>query len=105
MNAETPLILVPATVIAALPTYRDAVRECWARRTRINLMQRTVAEETGAYASHFAEYLSADPSKRDMPAKLIPAFERACGNHAVTQWLVQQAGLRALQAEVPHHPV
>jgi hypothetical protein len=85
--------LLEAQVIAAIATYRDAVRLCWMMRRRRSMTQRQLAEETGSYASHTTDYLSADESRRDLPAARINAFEIACGNRAITQWLAREAGV------------
>lgn len=89
--------LLPRDLIMAAPTFREACRLCWMKRTRRNLMQRTVAEETGMRPSHITEYLSADPAKREMPARYIAAFEVSMGNRAITQWLAWQASLTILE--------
>jgi hypothetical protein len=58
------------------------------------MTQRQLAEETGAYASHITDYISADESKRELPAKRINAFELSCGNRAISQWIAHRAGLQ-----------
>lgn len=35
--------------------------------------------------------------QRDLPAKAIYAFEWACGNTAITQWIAAQAKLTVLE--------
>tara|TARA_R110000868_G_scaffold162851_1_gene394381 strand:+ start:1375 stop:1584 length:210 start_codon:yes stop_codon:yes gene_type:complete len=61
------------------------------------MTNRQLAEECGCYASHLSDYLADDESKREMPAKMIPAFETSCGNRAITQWLAGQAHLTILE--------
>lgn len=89
--------LVPVDVVAGLATYRDAVRMCWQLRLRTSLTKRVLAEEAGLYASHVSDYLSALDSKRELPAKHVPAIEVACGNRVITQWLVRQANLTLME--------
>jgi hypothetical protein len=86
--------LLDAQVIAAIASYRDAVRLCWMTRRRRSMTQRQLAEETGSYASHITDYLAEDEWRRDLPAARINAFEIACGNRAITQWLAREAGLQ-----------
>lgn len=89
--------LVPLDVVASATTYRDAVRLCWQMRLRTSLTRRALAEEAGLYASHVTDYLSAEYSKRELPAKHIAAMEVACGNRMITQWLAMQAKLTILE--------
>jgi hypothetical protein len=92
-----PRLLDPQ-LIATVHTYRDAVRLCWTVRSRPGMTQRQIAEETGAYASHINDYISADESKRELPAKRINAFELSCGNRAISQWVAHRAGLQVSYA-------
>jgi hypothetical protein len=89
--------LISQEVLAGITTYREAVRVCWDLRTRRQLVRRTLAEEASLYASHVSDYLSDDDSRRELPAKHIAAFEVACGNRAVSQWLAKQAHLTILE--------
>jgi hypothetical protein len=86
--------LLPTDLIAAIPTYREAVRACWAHRRRVNMTARQLAEEAVLYASHVSDYLSADETRRDLPARHIPSVEAVCENHVITQWLAHQSALR-----------
>ena len=89
--------VVPAEAIKLAKSYREDVRLCWALRRVKGMKKRTAAEECGLYVSHVSEYLSDDDSKRDMPAKYIPAFEALAGNTAISQWLAAQARLTVLE--------
>jgi integrase len=94
--------VVPPDVIARIPDYRSAVRFCWANRRRTKMTMRILAEEAGLYAPHVTCYL-ADPKlqrkhQRDLPGSCIKAFESACGNTAISQWLAMQAQLTVLEA-------
>jgi len=89
--------LVDPEVVGACRSYRQAVRACWMLRTRRSLTQRLLADEAGLYASHVTDYVSEDESKRELPAKHINAFELACGNRFVSQWLARQASLTVLE--------
>lgn len=86
--------LVDLEVVRACRSYREAVRACWDLRTRRSLTKRQLAEEIESYPSHVTDYTHQDddPSRRDLPAKRINAFEIACGNRLITQWQALQAG-------------
>jgi len=89
--------LVPHNTVSLCTTYRQVVAMCHQLRTRTRMTNRQLAEETGCYPSHLSDYLSDDDHKREMPAKHIAAFETACGNRAITQWLAAQANLTILE--------
>lgn len=89
--------LMAVALIEECPSYREAVRRCWANRTRPRMTKRQLAEETGCYASHITDYLSEDPAKRDLPAKHIADFETACGNRFISQWIARQSQLTVLE--------
>jgi hypothetical protein len=82
--------LVPAHLVEQCKTFREAVRLCWAQRTRVNLTRARLAEEAGLYASHVTDYLSPEEVRRELPAKKIDAVERVLGNRAITQWMLLQ---------------
>ncbi|MFC5498149.1 hypothetical protein ACFPOE_11435 [Caenimonas terrae] len=85
--------LVSSEIVAAAKSYRDAVRACWHLRTRRSLTKRALAEEAVLYASHVSDYVSDNNNKRELPARYINAFEIACGNRFISQWLARQARL------------
>ncbi len=85
--------LLPMHLVAGVSGFRGAVRLCWEQRIRPRMTQAQLAEEAGLYCSHVSDYLSADPTRRDLPAHCIQAVEVACGNRAITQWMVLQAQL------------
>lgn len=89
--------LVDASVIEGVKTYREAVRLCWLLRKRKNLTKRMLAEEAGLYASHVNDYLSESDTKRELPARYINKVELACGNRAISQWVIGQASLTILE--------
>lgn len=89
--------LMTVEAISGARSYREAVRLCWLERTRKNLTGRVLAEESGTYPSHVCECLSEDEKRRELPAKHINAFEIACGNRAISQWLAAQAQLTILE--------
>lgn len=70
---------------------------CWIKRQNKTMTQRTLAEMAGLYPSQVSDYLSDDDTRREMPAKYIPAFERVCGNTAISQWLAWQAKLTVME--------
>jgi hypothetical protein len=88
---------VSPEVLAGVLTYREAVRVCWQLRTRRNMTQRVLAEESLLYASHVTDYLSDKDAKRELPAKHVAAFEVACGNRVISQWLAREAHLTILE--------
>lgn len=94
--------VVPPDVIARIPSYREAVRFCWANRRRMKMTKTMLAEEAGLYAPHVTCYL-ADPAllrkhKRDLPGDAVEAFQLACGNTAISQWLAMRVKLNVLEA-------
>lgn len=89
--------LISQEALGGIVTYRDAVRACWALRTRRNLTHRMLAVEAMLYASHVSDYLAESETKRELPAKHIAAFEESCGNRAISQWLARQAHLTILE--------
>lgn len=90
-------VMVPTADIDACKTYREAVIACWDKRNRPQLTKRQLAEETGCYASHITDYLSADPAKRDLPARHIAEFEASCGNRFISQWIARRSELTVLE--------
>jgi hypothetical protein len=89
--------MVATAEIDAVKTYRGAVLACWAARNRPHLTKRQLAEEVGCYASHITDYLSADPAKRDLPARHIAEFEASCGNRFISQWIARRSELTVLE--------
>lgn len=89
--------VVPPALIRECNDYRSAVKLCWQLRRVRNMTQRSLAEEAGLYAPHVTCYLYDSKRQRDLPAWAIRAFELACGNTAITQWLNQGAKLTILE--------
>ena len=105
--------LVALDLVDACLSYREAVRACWDLRTRRSLTHRVLTDEVNdmslpaevdgkLYPSHVSDYLNQRPNKRDLPAKHINAFELACGNRFVSQWLARQAQLTILEQFIEH---
>jgi predicted transcriptional regulator len=89
---------VDQELVRACRSYREAVKMCWNLRTRRNLTQRLLAEETGLYASHVSDYISGDDkARRQLPAESINPVEISCGNRFITQWLNLQAQVTVLE--------
>jgi transcriptional regulator with XRE-family HTH domain len=63
------------------------------------MTQRQLACEAGLRPQLITDYLNADdrPSRRDLPAERIAAFEAICGNTLVTQWLAARGTLTTLE--------
>ena len=89
--------IVSGDVVGACKTYRDAVRMCWSLRVRNKMSKTAYAAEVGCYPSHLSGYVSEDEGRRQLPAEFVAAFEVACGNRCVTQWLAAQANLTILE--------
>jgi hypothetical protein len=90
--------IVAPNLVAQCATYRDAVRLCFSLRNVTTLCARSVSEACGAHPPHMSEYL-AHQGRRDMPAKYATAFQIACGNSAISQWMAQQLGLEVWDHE------
>lgn len=90
--------VVPPSAISTIKTYREAVRFCWDQRRVRNMTRARLAEEAGLYAPHVTGYLN-DKAKnlRNLPAEKVAAFELACGNTAVSQWIAAQSKLTVLE--------
>jgi hypothetical protein len=84
-------VLVDERLVRACGSYREAVRQCWEHRTRRNLKRATLAEDVGLHPPHVTDYLHADNTRRDLPAKYVEAFEVSCGNRFITQWFAWRA--------------
>ena len=89
--------IVSQTAIEACKNYRESVQACWGLKTRTRLTKAQLSEECGCYASHVTDYLSDKETSRNLPAERIAAFEVACGNRLITQWLAAQANLTILE--------
>lgn len=91
--------VVPTAYVKRCKTYREAVRMCFALRRVHNLTQRMLAYQADLRPQLVTDYLNADdlPSRRDLPANRIAAFESVCGNTLVTQWLSRQQALTCLE--------
>src|SRR5205085_6591630 len=89
--------LVDREIVSACKSYREAVRASWeiGKRKRPGYTKRQLAEDIGSYPAHVSDYVHPDddPSRRDLPAKRVNAFELQLGNRLVSQWLAAQAGL------------
>ncbi len=94
--------LVSGEIVSAARTYREAVRACWHLRTRRSLTKRALAEEAVLYASHVSDYISDDENRRELPAKYVNAFEIACGNRFISQWMARQASLTIFEEFLEH---
>ncbi len=91
--------VVPPHVLRAVLSYRHAVRLCWALRRASHWGPLDMARHCGFTRQHVSDWLQADdaPTRRSLPAGQIAAFESACGNTLVTQWLAAQARLTVLE--------
>jgi hypothetical protein len=89
--------IVAGDVVEACKQYRDAVRMCWSLRVRNRMAKTAYAAEIGCYPSHLSGYVSEQEGRRQLPAEFVAAFEVACGNRCITQWLAAQANLTILE--------
>lgn len=87
--------VVNPKLVAACRSYRDAVRLCFVLRRVKGMCLKSAAEHAGIHVPHMSDFMHADdaPTRRDMPAKYIPAFESICGNTAISQYIARCAGL------------
>jgi hypothetical protein len=94
---EGPAI-VPPTYLPLAKTYREAVRTCWAL-SRIKWTPATLSAHYEFTRQHVGDWVCPDdlPSRRNLPADRIAAFEEACGNTFVTQWLAARQHLTVLE--------
>ncbi len=90
MRHDAPRVVHPDEV-AKCATYRDAVKLCWELRRVHNMTKASLAEHAGLYAPHVTKYLRDGKHQRDLPAERIKAFEVACDNTAITQFLSKGA--------------
>ena len=95
--------VVDRAYLKTIKTYRQAVRAAWAlsrvKGTSQRKLQRVLAESIDGHASHISDWLNVDdkPTRRSLPAHLIPQFEAHVGNTLVSQWLAAQANLTVLE--------
>jgi hypothetical protein len=88
--------VVPAEYVQRVQSYREAVQLCYSLR-RVKLTKRDIAQAAGLYPPHVTDYLSSKPVKRELPGRYITAFESACGNTAISQWLALGSKLTVLE--------
>jgi hypothetical protein len=90
---------VPNQWIKHAKTYRHAVRLAWQLRRVQAMTRQQLATEAELYPQHVTDYLSDDdkPSRRDLPADKVAAFEAVVGNTLVSQWLASQSRLTVLE--------
>lgn len=90
---------VPRTLLAAVKTYRQAVRLCWTLRRAKGLKPSDLGRDFGFTRQHVGDYLNSDdqPTRRDLPAERIADFEDVCGNTAITQWLASRQRFTLLE--------
>ena len=95
--------IVSTSAVTACQSYREGVRLAWklsrVKGANAKKLQTLLAQEIGAYASHISDWFNQDdkPSRRSLPAHLIPAFEAYVGNTLVSQWLAAQSKLTVLE--------
>ena len=94
---EGPAV-VPASMLTLATTYRQAVRACWALR-RVKWTPGTLSAHYEFTRQHISDWLNPDdrPMRRSLPAEHIAAFEDACGNTLITQWLAARQHLTVLE--------
>jgi hypothetical protein len=90
--------VVPSALIAQCKTYRQAVQLCWSLRKVRNMTRSTLAEIAGLYPPHVTCYLNDNCRvPRDLPGSAVRAFEYACNNTAISQWIAHQSHLTVLE--------
>jgi hypothetical protein len=90
---------VPNQWIRHAKSYRQAVRLAWQLRRVQRMTNQQLATEAGLYPQHVSDYLADDdkPSRRDLPADKVAAFEGVVGNTLVSQWLASKSRLTVLE--------
>lgn len=90
---------VPRNLLAAVKTYRQAVRLCWALRRAKGMKATDLARDFEFNRQHVTDYLTDDDrrTRRSLPAERIKDFEDACGNSAITQWLASRQKFTLLE--------
>jgi AraC-like DNA-binding protein len=91
--------VVPAQVLRAAHTYRQAVRLCRQVSPRRHINLRQLAEEAGLTYQHVSDYFNPDDraTRRSLPGEHVAAVERVLGNTAISQWHASQAHLTVLE--------
>lgn len=103
LNLVMGMLEAPRAVLTsqvkACKTYRDAVRMCFGLRRIHHMSLKLVAERGGFTYQHVSDWLNKDdkPTRRDLPAKHIAAFESIMGNTLISQWLAAQSRLTVLE--------
>jgi len=87
--------VAPHHLVDMCATYRDAVRMCWEYLRIKGMTRRGLCEVAGLCPQHVSDYFNPDnnPTRRDLPANFIAAFESACGNTLVSQWIAKASRL------------
>ena len=93
---DAPSVVDPK-LINQCQSYRDAVKLCWELRRVRNMTRRRLAEEAGLYAPHVTCYLNDGKRKRDLPGHAVCAFQRVCGNTAISQFMTRCAQLAVVE--------
>lgn len=97
LHEQRQRLVVPSDVVTGLKSWRHACRLAWKLRNP-RITQRTLAELVpGLYASHVSEYFSARTDRRELPAKHVGPVEAVLGNAVMSQWLLRQSNLTALE--------
>jgi len=96
-RVEGPAVVPPA-LLSHAKTYREAVRLCWGLR-RVKWTPAALSTHYGFTRQHISDWLNPDdkPTRRSPPAEHIAAFEDACGNTLITQWLAARQRLTVLE--------
>lgn len=83
-------------------TYREAVLTAWVERTMKGATAAQMCRDMGFRAQHVSDWFAKDnaPSRRSLPAYLIPDFESYVGNTLVSQWLASKADLTVFEQEI-----
>jgi transcriptional regulator with XRE-family HTH domain len=94
--------VAPSEYVKHCKTYREAVRMAWQLRRVAYMTQRQLAAEAGLWPQMVTDYLNKDdaPTRRNLPAEKIPAFEAVVGNTVLTQWLAAQSSLTVMEETI-----
>lgn len=94
--------VVPAGVIRAIKTYREAVVLC-RELSGLKCTLSELARYTGMYKSHVTDYFNKSATtgkgkaRRQLPAEMIPRVELVLGKTVISQWLAWQSQLTVME--------
>jgi hypothetical protein len=97
---EGPAV-VPAQLLVAAKTFRQAVRLCWALR-RVKWTPGTLSVHYGFTRQHVGDWINPDdkPHRRSLPGECLERFEEAMGHTFISQWHAMRAQLTVAEEAI-----